>query len=202
MQKTHLRRALIFSRFGRLCGAAHTAGPPFRWVPLSTASAKVSPSYRSLREKNGSSSRSSRARKMASPSQWGSSSRRLLGIHSRSPSSHSFRVPVKPSAVNRHILRGPPVGDKGDDPPVSVVGEGKPGLLPGLPEQTVLRALPVLEFAADPDPLVLVQVVLLFHPVEHQVLLSPADIAQRGIDHVRPPLGRSPAWPLPGCTWG
>ena len=101
-----------------------------------------------------------------------------------------------------HILRGPPVGDKGDDPPVSVVGEGKPGLLPGLPEQTVLRALPVLELAPDPDPLVLVQIVLLLDPVEHQVLLSPADIAQRGIDHVRPPLGRSPAWPLPGCTWG
>ena len=53
-----------------------------------------------------------------------------------------------------HILRGPPVGDKGDDPPVSIAGEREPGLLPGLPEQTVLRALPVLELAPDPDPLI------------------------------------------------
>ena len=40
---------------------------------------------------------------MASPSQWGSSSRRERGTHSSTPSLHSPISPVQPSAVNRCI---------------------------------------------------------------------------------------------------
>src|SRR5699024_2624913 len=82
-----------------------------------------------------------------------------------------------------HILGGQAVGDKGDDPPVAVVRQGEAGLLAGLPEEAVLRALLVLELPADADPLVLIQVVFLLDPVEHQVFVTPADITERCIDH-------------------
>ena len=60
---------------------------------------------------------------------------------------------------------------KGDDAPVPVVRQGKAGLLPGFPEDALLRALPVLKLAAYTNPLVVVHIVFLLDPVEHQVLV-------------------------------
>ena len=78
-----------------------------------------------------------------------------------------------------HIFRGRLVGDKGHQSPVAVVRQRQPRLLPGLPQDAVLGALPRLELAAHADPLVMIDVVFLLHPVEHQVFLAPLQIAKR-----------------------
>ena len=69
-----------------------------------------------------------------------------------------------------HILRVPAVGHKGHHRPEAVVGKGQARLLPDFTEETFLGAFPLLKFAAYPDPLVVVDVVFLLYPVEHQVL--------------------------------
>ena len=56
------------------------------------------------------------------------------------------------------------------------------------PEQALLRALPLLALAANADPLVMIQVMLLFDPVEHQNLVPPGDVAQRCILHTTAPF--------------
>ena len=87
-----------------------------------------------------------------------------------------------------HILGGCLIGHKGHQAPVAVVRQRQARLLPGLPEDAVLGALPIFEFAAHADPFVMVQIALLFHPVEHQVSVAPLQIAEGGIDHLPSPL--------------
>ena len=82
-----------------------------------------------------------------------------------------------------HVLRAPFVGDEGDDAAVAPACEDEPRFLPDLPQQTVLRAFALLNLAADADPFVLVFVHFLFHPVEHQVVPAPFQVAQRGVSH-------------------
>ena len=93
-----------------------------------------------------------------------------------------------------HVLRGPAVGDKSDQPPIAVFRWGESGLLVHFPEHAVLGALPVLELAADADPLALIQIILLLDPVEHQTLTALTDVAEGGVDHGRiPPFHNSAA---------
>ena len=82
-----------------------------------------------------------------------------------------------------HVLRGGLVGDKGHQPPVAVVRQSQARLLKALPEDAVLGALSVLKLAPHADPLSLVHVVVLFHPVEHQILPGLVfQIDQCGVD--------------------
>ena len=91
-----------------------------------------------------------------------------------------------------HIFGAVLVRYKGDNPPVPPAVQGESGLLQHLPAETVLGALPGFELAADADPFILVEVALLFHPVEHEVFLAPLEITEGGIDAVHgvPPLFR------------
>ena len=83
-----------------------------------------------------------------------------------------------------HVFRPPLVGDKGDDSAVAPGIQRETGLFPGLPQEAVLRALPFLELAPDSDPLVMIEVVLFLHAMEHQIRAVPFDIAEGGISHV------------------
>ena len=79
-------------------------------------------------------------------------------------------------------------------PPIAVFRWGESGLLVHFPEHAVLGALPVLELAADADPLALIQIILLLDPVEHQTLTALTDVAEGGVDHGRiPPFHNSAA---------
>ena len=71
--------------------------------------------------------------------------------------------------------------------PEAVAGQSQTGLLPHLPEQALVGALLILKLSTHSNPLVLVYIVLLFHPVEHQVL-SPVilQVAQRAVEHFTP----------------
>ena len=80
-----------------------------------------------------------------------------------------------------HILAGPHIGHKGDDAPVFVIGKGQAGFLFGLPQDTFFGAFPLLELAADADPLVLVLILLLFDPMEHKITALVFDIAKGGL---------------------
>ena len=82
-----------------------------------------------------------------------------------------------------HIFGGPTVGHKGDDAAVAVIGEGQAGLLINLPQNAVLGTFPVLEFSADADPLIFIEIVFFFDPVEHEIVISTADITQGGVEH-------------------
>ena len=72
--------------------------------------------------------------------------------------------------VKVHIFHGPRRADEGDDAAKTVSGEGKPRLLLNLPQKALLRALPLLKFTADADPLVPIDVLFLFYPMEQQIL--------------------------------
>ena len=87
-----------------------------------------------------------------------------------------------------HILGGPLVGDESHQSPEAPGGQRQACLLPHLPQEALLRALPLLALAANADPLVMIQVMLLFDPVEHQNLVSPGDVAQRRILHTTAPF--------------
>ena len=83
-----------------------------------------------------------------------------------------------------HVFRSPLVGDKGDDPAVAPAVQRKAGLLPCFTQKTVLRALPFFELAPDSDPLVVIQVILLLHPMEHQIRTVLFDITEGCIPHI------------------
>ena len=103
---------------------------------------------------------------------------------------HPFQHAL-PAGIALHHLARPLIGgvevdelghiapDEGQQAPAAPVGQGQACLLLHLAEKTVLRAFEPLEFAAHADPLVVVVVVLLLHPVEHQVGVVPLQIAQR-----------------------
>lgn len=57
------------------------------------------------------------------------------------------------------------------------MGQGQARLLFGFPEDTILRAFFVFKFAADADPFIMVQVIFLFDPVQHQVAPISLNIA-------------------------
>ena len=82
-----------------------------------------------------------------------------------------------------HILRFPLIGNKGDDAPVAVLREKEASFLPCLPQQALLRALILLKLAANADPLVVVEIVFLFDPVQKQHIVPSQHIAQGGIFH-------------------
>ena len=57
---------------------------------------------------------------------------------------------------------------EGNDPAISIIVDEKPCLLVHFPAHALFRTLAPLELTADADPLVMVDVVLLPGPVEHQ----------------------------------
>jgi hypothetical protein len=69
------------------------------------------------------------------------------------------------------------IGQEGHDTPAPPGGQGQTRLLFGLPQEALVGGLLRLEFAADADPFVLVDIVLLFDPVEHQHLIPPGNVA-------------------------
>ena len=73
---------------------------------------------------------------------------------------------------------------EGDHATAAPGGQGQAGFLPDLSEQAFVRAFLWQEFAADADPFVVVDIVFLLDPVEHQHLISPGHIAQCGIFHL------------------
>ena len=82
-----------------------------------------------------------------------------------------------------HIFSLPFIGYEGHDAPVPIVGERETGLFPSLPQQALLGALPLLELSADTDPLIVVQIVFLFHAVQQQNLIPLQQVAQGGVFH-------------------
>ena len=67
---------------------------------------------------------------------------------------------------------------KSQDTPEPVVCERQTGLLLRLPEDTVLRTLPAFKLSADADPFVLIDVMFLFDPVDHQIFFIFFDITK------------------------
>ena len=82
-----------------------------------------------------------------------------------------------------HVLGLIVVIYEGDNAPVAPALEGQAGLLPHLPEEAVLGTLLKFKFPAHADPLAVVDVVGLFHPVEHQVLPVLLQVAKGGVAH-------------------
>ena len=82
-----------------------------------------------------------------------------------------------------HILGGRFIGYKGHQTTESIFGQGQAGFLPHLPQQAVLRALPLLKLAAYTNPLIMVHIVLLFYPVQHQPAAVFFDVTQCRKDH-------------------
>ena len=88
-----------------------------------------------------------------------------------------------------HVFSFPSVGNKGDDAPIGVIRESKPRFFPYLPGDAVFGAFAFLKLAADADPFIVIGVVLLFHPVQHQILAVPLQIAKSGMQHgFSPPI--------------
>ena len=87
-----------------------------------------------------------------------------------------------------HILRGVQGVHEGDESPVPVVGQSQARLFQRLPQYAVLRTLLILELAAHADPLVVVQVIFLLDPVEHQIAVAPLQITEGRVDHGSPLL--------------
>ena len=78
-----------------------------------------------------------------------------------------------------HVFRHAVSGHESDDPPEPIGRQRVSGLLADLAHEALLRALVLLEVASHTDPFVLVYVVLLHHPVQHQVFPVPFQIAKR-----------------------
>lgn len=83
-----------------------------------------------------------------------------------------------------HIF-GQPIQHKGHDAPELPPQQPQTGLLLHLPAQTFLRAFKRLKFAAHPDPFVLIHILLLFDPVQHQPCTVLFQITEGGIDRLR-----------------
>ena len=99
-------------------------------------------------------------------------------------------MPVRSSAYElqdyKDFLNGPTLAaqvHQATAKSAAPAGQGQAGFLLRLPQQALVGGLGSLEFAADADPFVLVDVVFLFDPVEHQHFAAPGDIAQSGIAH-------------------
>ena len=72
---------------------------------------------------------------------------------------------------------------EGNHTPAPPVGQLQAGFLIGLPQQALIGGLVSFKLAADADPLVLIHIVFLLDPVEHQDLISTGDVAKGRIDH-------------------
>ena len=81
--------------------------------------------------------------------------------------------------VEEHVLRLPLVRHERDDAAQPERIEHEARLLPHLAQEALLRRLIRLKVAADPDPLVVVDVVRLLDPMHHQVLAVLLDVAER-----------------------
>ena len=79
-----------------------------------------------------------------------------------------------------HIFDTPLVRNKGNDAPRAVGCQGETCLFLYLTQHTFFRHFPRFKLAADTDPLVMVQVVFLFYPVQHQVTVIFFDITKCG----------------------
>ena len=75
---------------------------------------------------------------------------------------------------------------KSQDAPEPVVCERQTGLLLRLPEDTVLWTLPAFKLSADADPFVLIDVMFLFDPVDHQIFFIFFDITKSCKFHCMP----------------
>ena len=93
-------------------------------------------------------------------------------------------APEEVSVEEVHILCSPFIGDKCHDSAVAPVFQPQAGLFPDFPQETVLRTLPFFKFTAYAHPLVVIEIVLFPHSMEHQVLSILLDIAQGRISHV------------------
>lgn len=82
-----------------------------------------------------------------------------------------------------HVFGGPAVGDKGDDAAVAPLGDGEAGFLAHFAQHAVLGAFVGLELPSHSEPFVVVEVVLFFGAVKHQVLITAFEIAKGGLDH-------------------
>ena len=78
-----------------------------------------------------------------------------------------------------HIFRSAVTGNKGDDSPEPVGGQRIACFFPDFAHKTLVRTLVLLEVAAHSDPFVLIDVVFLYDPVQHQVFPVPLQIAKR-----------------------
>ena len=81
-----------------------------------------------------------------------------------------------------HILRLVAIGDKGHETAVAPARERQTGLLPRFAQGAVLGRLAVLKFAAHADPFVVVEVILLFRAVQHQIFVAALEIDERRVD--------------------
>ena len=75
------------------------------------------------------------------------------------------------------------IAEKGHHTPAPPLGQLQSRFLTDFSQQTFLRAFLPLKFATDADPFILVDVIFLFHPMEHQHIVTSSDIAQRRVDH-------------------
>ena len=82
------------------------------------------------------------------------------------------------------MLAFPFIGNKGNDRAVAIRSERKAGFLERFPEDALFRTLLPFELAADADPFFMIQVVLLFHAVLHEVTTVFFNIAETGFDHL------------------
>ena len=95
-----------------------------------------------------------------------------------------FQLSLKAiGSEKEHVLPFAAVIEKGDDASALKACEGQAGFLHGFPADTIVGAFLSLEFSADADPLILIDIILFFHPMEHEYLVSPGDIAQTGFYH-------------------
>ena len=83
-----------------------------------------------------------------------------------------------------HVLVGPGVGDEGDDATVVPPGDLQARLLLHLAQHALVGTLVGLALAAHAYPFAVAGVVLLLHPVQHQVALAVVDIAQCRLFHL------------------
>ena len=80
--------------------------------------------------------------------------------------------------IERHIFQAFLSGHKGHQTPEPVVRQRKPCFFPHFPKQTLLRTLRPLKMPADADPFVLVDVMLLLHPVKHEIFIILFDVTK------------------------
>lgn len=90
-----------------------------------------------------------------------------------------------------HILGRRLIRDKGNEAAEPEAGQGESGFLKDLPEQALDGGLALQELPANADPFPLIEVMLFFDAMEHQILAIPFQVAKGRIEQSghRPSIG-------------